>query len=81
MSDQFLVPLDAHYYSVKNANSFIEIAQNYPSQRMGFLFCNVLQTRKLSPSMMHLLHQEIPEKVFTSFIRADVTIEKSVHQQ
>ena len=81
VSDHFIVPLDANYYSVKNANSFIEIAQSYPSQLMGFLFCNVLQTRKLSQSMMHLLHQEIPEKVFTSFIRADATIEKSVHQQ
>ncbi|MCY4160247.1 MAG: ParA family protein [Flavobacteriaceae bacterium] len=78
-ADFFVVPLGADDYSVKNANLFLKRIKEHEFQArfLGFLFCNVLVTRKRSNELIRLIQDANPDAVFDTFIRQDATVSKA----
>lgn len=85
-SDFFLIAMEPKAYSVKNANSFLgsvnnKIAKyNTDLKFVGFLFSNVLVTKKNIRVWSNFMNEKTEDLLFKSFIRTDSQVEEAVDQ-
>jgi chromosome partitioning protein len=83
-ADNFIIPLRADDYSVKNANNFLSDIESFSKKKklnlifLGFLFSNILVTEKSYKHYKRILDDISEDISFKNFIRQDVEVKNAV---
>lgn len=83
-SDNYIVPLKADDYSIKNANNFLKDVEIFSEKKklnidfLGFLFSNILVTEKSYTYYSNILNAISEDMTFKTFIRQDIEVKNAV---